>query len=346
MNERGLTSVPDFVVDFDFAVTYPLANGNPSIQRKDISTTFATANKAYDQRSYTLDIKAISNVSQHVATTTILITLIDECRFATITPPDVPNMQLYLYQVMSAPFSASSIDMNGCNQIMYELEFISSTATTPTFVGFDQNGNIGAAPGSLDNIGSYNFILHACIMVGEDKFCNAPSPSSQFTISIEDPCVTGDVMTFGWTEPLQARQLTEDTLNLSTQIPLDTAGGVWPWYSQVNMDVGASVCGPIDITVTYQDGNPQDMVTFVDTNTIKFWPTLAHAPGTYNFKMTATLRNYGLQSSQDFVGIVGECLPVINSQAASDALADSVNITWGVTKAAANFGTLLNGYVQ
>lgn len=37
---------------------------------------------------------------------------------------------------------------------------------------------------------------------------------------------------------------------------------------------------------------------------------------------------------------------MINSQAASDALADSVNITWGVTKAAANFGTLLNGYVQ
>lgn len=137
MNERGLTSVPDFVVDFDFAVTYPLANGNPSIQRKDISTTFSTTNKAYDQRSYTLDIKATSIVSQQVATTTILITLIDECRFATITPPDVPNMQLYLYQVMSASFSASSINMNGCNQIMYELEFISSTATTPTFVGFD-----------------------------------------------------------------------------------------------------------------------------------------------------------------------------------------------------------------
>ena len=48
MNERGLETVPDFVVDFDMAVSYPQANGNPSIQRKDVSTTFATNNKAYD----------------------------------------------------------------------------------------------------------------------------------------------------------------------------------------------------------------------------------------------------------------------------------------------------------
>lgn len=73
---------------------------------------------------------------------------------------------------------------------------------------------------------------------------------------------------------------------------------------------------------------------------------MSHAKGTYQFKLTATLVDYGISVSEYFTGKVLACLPVINSSAAQAMLSDNVPITWGNDPVVADLAPLLRGFVQ
>lgn len=110
---------------------------------------------------------------------------------------------------------------------------------------------------------------------------------------------------------MQARQLEQDSVNLFTAI--SAAGGAWPWYSDVENRVRFDACGRIVYSITFVDGTPQNMVTLSADSVMRFNPTLSHNIGLYNFKLTATLVNYGISVSEYFTGEVVACKPVLNT---------------------------------
>jgi hypothetical protein len=266
-----------------------------------------------------------------------------------LEPVITPNFSIDLYALFTGSFSASANNKAGCQEIFYTLELVSSDATTPYQFGFDLNMNIAGLPSTLESIGTYVMRVKACIMVAGTEVCqpNASLSTSNFEITVNDPCATGAIVSFPWDKPLIARQLEQDSADLAIEIPALTAGGEWPWYSAVERVVGQPVCGPIIYTITYQNGDSQSMVGFdQDGKTIVFAPSLNDAPGLYNFRLTAELTIYGITASQDFTGQVGECLPVIISNVAADYLADDLDVVWGTPMFSAPLTPLLTKYTQ
>jgi hypothetical protein len=104
--------------------------------------------------------------------------------------------------------------------------------------------------------------------------CQYPNslPDSQFTLTVRDPCEEGTIISSNWEKPLVARQLETDATDLTIAIP--AFGGVWPWYSEVAFDLDKpGVCGPIGYSVTYENGDSQDLVRLTeDATTLVFEP--------------------------------------------------------------------------
>jgi len=50
-----------------------------------------------------------------------------------------------------------------------------------------------------------------------------------------------------------------------------------------------TICGNLVWTLTYANGDPQDLVSFVDSNVMRFAPQMSHAPGDYFFTLQASL---------------------------------------------------------
>lgn len=89
-----------------------------------------------------------------------------------------------------------------------------------------------------------------------------------------------------------------------------------------------NICGSLTWTLTYQDGSPQDLVSFQSNDLLVFAPQMFHAPGDYFFTLKATLSPTQV-GTHDFVGTVLECVPVIESSAAASNFFSTLDITWG-----------------
>jgi hypothetical protein len=165
------------------------------------------------------------------------------------------------------------------------------------------------------------------------EVCQYPGtlPVSQFTIFVKDPCEEGTIVSSGWSKSLVARQLESDSADLSVIIP--EVGGVWPWFSNVEADLGAPrVCGMIIYKITYEDGTFQDFVRFAsDENTLVFEPMLYHEITTKRLRLTAFFIDYpGIEVTEYFTTEVTPCVPTIVVDDAQAILTTTnFEVTWG-----------------
>ena len=149
-------------------------------------------------------------------------------------------------------------------------------------------------------------------------------------IEVKDPCKEGDIVSSSWDYELKARQLETDSADLSVDIPI--SNGVWPWYSNVEMDMEKpGICGPIEYEITYENGDPQRLVRFVDQNTLLFEPLLDDEIVCHKMALTARFKDYpSITRTEYFTADVLQCVPEIDVSEAQ-AMLDSRDITvvWG-----------------
>ena len=352
--ETGTDFVPEFVTYFnkdEDNSPYP----NPSVEVNTISTTIATSNTFFDGKPCVLDIICVSERSTHPtnreAVTQISILFRDVCYDTIISPPVVAGGDAYLYSdfVRSIGESYHSLD---CGPIYYKLEPISSDATVPTgftIVPDAENGGfiIVAQPDSRDNIGTYNMQIIACTMVGVTEVCQQSNTlaNSQITVQVKDPCVTdGQIIKSSWSDELKARQLEVDSTDLSVLIP--SAGGSWPWFINVEAELGGDYCGRILYSVSYLNGDLQDLVS-LEGDELVFRPDLSHAPGIYKLRLNAWMEDYGIVTtvSVPFDVEVLACKPNLDGSLADANLVDFVNIVWGsATQEGIDLSSILADY--
>lgn len=161
-----------------------------------------------------------SQTGQASATTSLEVSLRDECYGTVIQPPSAASDMIYLYEEFAMSFTPSLQSLPNCNHISYTLTLIDSNAEEPTSFGFNANGEISALPSSLTNVGQYLFQLEACVTVGSQKICQSPNslPASQFSITVRNPCLDDEIISSAWNYPMEAMQLGEDSVNLFTAI--------------------------------------------------------------------------------------------------------------------------------
>jgi len=121
----GQPVVPDFVVDFGNEATVP--GVNPSIQVNNLGMDISTDNKAYDQKTYTIDIvctSQLSNSANKIATTTVEIKLVDECYSTVISPPTMSGGSISLYETFTSTMTPATSSKSACNPIYYTISLI------------------------------------------------------------------------------------------------------------------------------------------------------------------------------------------------------------------------------
>ena len=172
-------------------------------------------------------------------------------------------------------------------------------------------------------------------------------PDSQFSIEVRDPCTEGDIVTAGWQYVLKARQLETDSADLSVAIPF--SGGVWPWYSSTEMDMDKpGICGPINYEITYENGDPQELVRFVDDNTLLFEPQLSDEIVIHKLALTATFKDYPtISRSVYFTAEVLQCVPTIDvSEAQATLDASDFTVMWGFPVRTEDLNFLMSTFKQ
>jgi len=174
--------------------------------------------------------------------------------------------------------------------------------------------------------------MEACIEVQGEEVCQYPNtlPDSQFMIEIKDPCTEGNIVSATWDYELKAHQLESDTADLSVDIPF--SGGVWPWYSNVEMNMQKpGICGPIEYDITYENGDPQELVRFADKDTLLFEPLLEDEIVCHKMALTARFKDYPkITRTEYFTAEVLPCVPnIVVDEAQSILDSRDVNIVWG-----------------
>ena len=100
-------------------------------------------------------------------------------------------------------------------------------------------------------------------------------------------------------------------MDVGVQIIFENGTGTWPWYTAVDRDApssyGKNLCGVINYKVKPVSSDPSqtNLVTMSGTG-LRFAPSLANVPGTYDMLLIGTLPN-GLSAAVPFKVAVSPC---------------------------------------
>lgn len=119
--------------------------------------------------------------------------------------------------------------------------------------------------------------------MGSLEVCGNSVP---FTITVEDPCLTTEIVSYGFDYQMTQPQLQTETLSLGFQITLENGQNTWGWATQLDLDTpdspyGTNLCGPIVYKVRTNESIPQvtDLVT-LSNEVLTFAPQLDDPAGT------------------------------------------------------------------
>ena len=139
------------------------------------------------------------------------------------------------------------------------------TAVVPAnFILDEFLGTIRTFPQSFENIGTYQFIIEACVFFQDDeKNC---APSNTFTVKIRDSCYNPDrvnIVSTGFQNFLRAAQEYTDSLNLQLEMGGPSS---WPWTVSLENDLNMpGLCGTITYELLTDTYLPQTLVQFNDS---------------------------------------------------------------------------------
>ena len=232
----------------------------------------------------------------------------DECFDADITPAVRADYDVALYSTSFQSFTLASVDLVGCNPIVYTiLPADPSNTDLPDFT-ITPAKEIRVNPMSTDDIGDHDLIIRACIPIDGATPTQICEDSNPFTVTVWDTCTIGQINVGTIGRSMTAAISQTDTLDLLTE-----ATG-YPYTATVNP------CGTIEYSIlsASQDSetdfeSPVDYVTLSGDSLI-LAPTSATPVGPKLLKLVGRFVNYqNITNEMLFLVVVEECVATIDA---------------------------------
>lgn len=206
-------------------------------------------------------------------------------------------------------------------------------------------GVIEVNPKVYGNLGTYYFVIRACVDV--DGGITAPicANSPEFAVQITDPCTSTELITAPITTMMRQPILQTESLSMTFEM-----GNGWPWIDTIDADIsnsiyGSGLCGQIEYAVRTSDNQLTDLVFFDPvTERLEFAPQLSHQPGVYTLKFRAYMFNY--QWITDYVFFDVEVLACQTDIYSDFVFIPDVSRIWYESEGSLNIGAALDSYYQ
>lgn len=215
-----------------------------------VTVTFYTEDKFLHDTWYDLAIECRIPRAGGSAKNSFTVTLYDECFDTMISPlPQRSNYEVDLYFEDYTDYFKGGQTKTSCEAVTHKIVPQFSTAFFPAdfYIDpvFDQ---IYTNPMDVMNVGTYEFIIEACVSV--QFITEICGPSVPFTVTIKDSCLTTEIVQIVAAPiytVMQAAQLQMDELNLQEEMGIFG----WPWTDTLSLQLGEpNKCGVIQVELT------------------------------------------------------------------------------------------------